>query len=160
MSQAAYRDYQRQFGRTNGKPAQNQSAARLLQPGTAVKNPAYPDTLYIGNLLGPHTVNTVPEALLQAFIDHGRTAGTLSRPQPAAQAVLDEPAAPGIDLEALALRLQQEGLKQFEQAFAQFLAILADQSIQRLPENTGLREPSPVFRQSTHLHPPDNRTPP
>ena len=126
LAQAAYRDWQRQFGHANGKPAQNQPTVRLLWASTAVKNPAYPDTLYIDNLIGPHTVNTVPEALLQAFIDRGRTADTLSLPQPAAQAVLDETAALGIDLEALALRLQQEGLKQFEQAFAQLLAILAD----------------------------------
>ena len=91
-----------------------------------MKNPAYPDTLYVDNLIAPHTVNTLPAAVLQAFTDHGRAADALSRPAVPAQPVLDEVAALGIDLEALAAKLQQDGLAQFEQAFSQMLAPLAD----------------------------------
>lgn len=122
LAQAAYRDWQQFFG----QPSDAVPTARLLWASTGVKNPAYPDTLYVDNLIAPHTVNTLPDAVLQAFTDHGRAADALSRPAAPAQPVLDEVAALGIDLEALAAKLQQDGLAQFEQAFAQMLAPLAD----------------------------------
>ena len=122
LAQAAYRDWQQFFG----QPSDAVPTARLLWASTGVKNPAYPDTLYVDNLIAPHTVNTLPDAVLQAFTDHGRAADALSRPAVPAQPVLDEVAALGINLEALAAKLQQDGLAQFEQAFAQMLAPLAD----------------------------------
>ena len=122
LAQAAYRDWQKFFS----QPSSAVPTARLLWASTGVKNPAYPDTLYVDNLIAPHTVNTLPDAVLQAFTDHGRAADALSRPAAPAQPVLNEAAALGIDLEALAAKLQQDGLAQFEQAFAQMLAPLAD----------------------------------
>ncbi|AZR59596.1 transaldolase [Eikenella corrodens] len=122
LAQAAYRDWQQFFGQPNDAVP----TARLLWASTGVKNPAYPDTLYVDNLIAPHTVNTLPDAVLQAFTDHGHAADALSRPAVPAQPILDEVAALGIDLEALAAKLQQDGLAQFEQAFAQMLAPLAD----------------------------------
>lgn len=122
LAQAAYLDWQQFFG----QPSDAVPTARLLWASTGVKNPAYPDTLYVDNLIAPHTVNTLPDAVLQAFTDHGRAADALSRPAVPAQPILDEVAALGIDLEALAAKLQQDGLAQFEQAFAQMLAPLAD----------------------------------
>ena len=122
LAQAAYQDWQQFFG----QPSDAVPTARLLWASTGVKNPAYPDTLYVDNLIAPHTVNTLPDAVLQAFTDHGRAADALSRPAVPAQPILDEVAALGIDLEALANQLQQDGLAQFEQAFAQMLAPLAD----------------------------------
>ena len=122
LAQAAYRDWQQFFS----QPSSAVPTARLLWASTGVKNPAYPDTLYVDNLIAPHTVNTLPDAVLQAFTDHGRAADALSRPAVPAQPILDEVAALGIDLEALAAKLQQDGLAQFEQAFAQMLAPLAD----------------------------------
>ena len=122
LAQTAYRDWQQFFG----QPSDAVPTARLLWASTGVKNPAYPDTLYVDNLIAPHTVNTLPDAVLQAFTDHGRAVDALSRPAAPAQPVLDEVAALGIDLEALAAQLQQDGLAQFEQAFAQMLAPLAN----------------------------------
>lgn len=122
LAQATYQDWQQFFG----QPSDAEPTARLLWASTGVKNPAYPDTLYVDNLIAPHTVNTLPDAVLQAFTDHGRAADALSRPAAPAQPILDEVAALGIDLEALAAKLQQDGLAQFEQAFAQMLAPLAD----------------------------------
>lgn len=122
LAQAAYRDWQQFFG----QPSDAVPTARLLWASTGVKNPAYPDTLYVDNLIAPHTVNTLPDAVLQAFTDHGRAADALSRPAAPAQPILDEVDALGIDLETLAAKLQQDGLAQFEQAFAQMLAPLAD----------------------------------
>lgn len=122
LAQAAYQDWQQFFS----QPSDAVPTARLLWASTGVKNPAYPDTLYVDNLIAPHTVNTLPDAVLQAFTDHGRATDALSRPAAPAQPILDEVAALGIDLETLAAKLQQDGLAQFEQAFAQMLAPLAD----------------------------------
>ena len=90
-----------------------------------MKNPAYPDTLYVDSLIGAHTVNTVPDATLKAFIDHGTAKATLTEDVDEAQAQLTETAKLGIDVETLATRLQEDGLKQFEDAFAKLLAPLA-----------------------------------
>ena len=98
---------------------------QLLWASTGVKNPAYPDTLYVDSLIGAHTVNTVPDATLKAFIDHGTAQATLTEGVDEAQAQLAETAKLGIDVETLATRLQEDGLKQFEDAFAKLLAPLA-----------------------------------
>lgn len=127
LAKAAYRDWQQFFGGTGfaALKAQGANPVQLLWASTGVKNPAYPDTLYVDSLIGPDTVNTVPEATLKAFIDHGTAAPTLAQGQEEAQAVLAETEKLGIDLEALALRLQEDGLKQFEEAFAKLLEPLA-----------------------------------
>ena len=96
-----------------------------LWASTGVKDPAYPATLYVDSLIGRETVNTVPEATLKAFIEHGTAHSTLSEQSDAALAVLEEVATLGIDVETLAVRLQQDGLQQFEEAFAKLLAPLA-----------------------------------
>ena len=98
---------------------------RLLWASTGVKNPSYPDTLYVDSLIGKDTVNTVPDTTLQAFIDHGTARITLTDQTDQALARLEEIAALGIDVEVLASRLQEDGLKQFEEAFAKLLETLA-----------------------------------
>ena len=87
----------------------------------STKNPAYSDTLYVDSLIGAHTVNTVPEATLRAFADHGTAAATLATGVPEAEAALLTLKAFGIDLAAIGERLQTEGLAAFEQAYAQIL---------------------------------------
>lgn len=127
LAKAAYSDWQNHFQSTGFAElsAAGAERPRLLWASTGVKNPAYPDTLYTDSLIGADTVNTVPEAALNAFTDHGTAAPTLTENTEAAQAVLAEVAALGIDLEVLAVRLQNDGLKQFEEAFAQLLAPLS-----------------------------------
>lgn len=127
LAKAAYRDWQNYFGSADfqGLEAQGANRVQLLWASTGVKNPAYPDTLYVDSLIGPATVNTVPDATLKAFIDHGKAAPTLTEGTDQALAQLDEAAKLGIDLEALAQRLQEDGLKQFEDAFAKLLEPLA-----------------------------------
>ena len=90
---------------------------RLLWASTGNKNPAARDVRYIEELIGPDTVNTVPPATLAAFADHGRAALTLSEGQAAARLTVQRLAALGIDIEAVAASLLQEGLQQFEVAF-------------------------------------------
>lgn len=127
LAKAAYADWQAFFGGEAFAAAAEQGANRvqLLWASTGVKNPAYPDTLYVDSLIGKQTVNTVPDATLKAFIDHGTARETLTENVTEAQAVLNEVARLGIDVEALAVRLQEDGLKQFEEAFDKLLAPLA-----------------------------------
>lgn len=98
---------------------------QLLWASTGTKNPAYPDTLYVDELIGPHTVNTVPDKTLSAFVDHGSATASLDGHAAASAQVLADVAALGIDIEALALRLRDDGLQQFQDAFAKILAITA-----------------------------------
>ena len=127
LAKAAYNDWQAYFSGSQFNILKEKGANKvsLLWASTGVKNPAYPDTLYVDSLIGEHTVNTVPDATLTAFIDHGTAQKTL--PENMAQALdnIAQVAQLGIDLETLATRLQNDGLKQFEEAFAKLLAPLA-----------------------------------
>lgn len=97
---------------------------RVLWGSTGTKNPAYADVLYVNELIGPDTVNTLPPATLDAFLDHGRVADTLMAGVEAAHATLAQLAALGIDLDAVCEQLQQEGVRQFADAYDQALAVL------------------------------------
>lgn len=97
---------------------------RLLWASTGVKNPAYPDTLYVDGLIGGPTVNTVPPATLKAFLDHGTVSPTLERDSAGALAHLAELARLGIDLGAVTDRLQTEGVAAFAGSFKGILAAI------------------------------------
>ncbi len=94
---------------------------RLLWASTSTKNPAYPDTLYVDELIGPDTVNTIPPATLDAFRDHGRLAPTLEQGLAEAKAALAALGASGISFDAVTSQLLDEGVKLFEDAFDRLL---------------------------------------
>jgi len=94
---------------------------RPLWASTGTKNPAYPDTLYVDELIGPHTVNTLPPATLQAALDHGRIERTIDRRPQVASAQLARLAELGIDLAAVTQKLQDDGVASFAQSFAVLL---------------------------------------
>ena len=98
---------------------------RPLWASTGSKNPAYPDTLYIDQLIGPDTVNTVPPATLTAFRNHGTVDAPLGGNLAEAQAQLAQLAALGVDLTAVAQQLQVDGVAAFAQSFASLIASLA-----------------------------------
>lgn len=101
-------------------------AQRPLWASTSTKNPAYPDLLYVEPLVGPETVNTLPDATLAALIDHGQVRGaTLLEDVASAQAHWERLARLDIDLEAIGETLQQQGLTQFESAQQRLLELLA-----------------------------------
>lgn len=127
LAKAAYRDWQAFFATPEWTKLAEQGAnsVSLLWASTGVKNPDYSDTLYVDSLIGEQTVNTVPDATLKAFIDHGTAKTTLPENADVALAQLEEVAKLGIDVETLATRLQDDGLKQFEEAFEKLLAPLA-----------------------------------
>jgi transaldolase len=98
---------------------------RLLWASTGTKNPAYPDTLYIDELIGPDTVNTMPPATMEAFRDHGRVAETLTQEVGEAHQLLADLAAHGIDLQAITEELQTDGVAAFVQSFETLTAAIA-----------------------------------
>jgi transaldolase/glucose-6-phosphate isomerase len=105
-----------------------QRGARVQRPlwaSTGTKNPAYSDVLYVENLIGSETVNTLPLETLRAFQDHGRVPGqTIKENLDEATAALEQLKALGIDLNAVAEKLQQDGVKAFADSFDQLMAAL------------------------------------
>ena len=96
-----------------------------LWASTSVKDPAWPATHYVDALIGPDTVNTVPEVTLAAYADQGAPERTLDAALPEARALLARAAELGIDLDDAGERLQRDGLQQFEQAFERLLQTVA-----------------------------------
>ena len=90
---------------------------RPLWASTSTKNPEYPDTLYVDELIGPDTVNTIPDATLEAFLDHGTVASTLATGLDDAQSTLADIAALGVDLDDVTAQLEDEGVAAFEKSF-------------------------------------------
>jgi transaldolase len=90
-----------------------------LWASTGTKNPAYPDTMYVAELIGPDVVNTMPEQTLKAFADHGEVARTLDRDPAEAEATLQAGAEAGIDLRKVTDELEREGVKSFCDSYAE-----------------------------------------
>jgi transaldolase len=101
--------------------AQGARVQRPLWASTSTKNPAYPDTIYVDTLIGPHTVNTVPPVTLDAFQDHGTVALTVEVGVDEALAQLAQLADLGLDLEAITQKLQDDGVAAFASSFESLL---------------------------------------
>lgn len=106
---------------------------RLLWASTGVKNPHYPDTLYVDNLIGKQTVNTVPPATFNDFMDHGCLLETIDDNVNEANTQLDELNKLGIDLDVITEKLQIEGLKSFSKSFENLMEAIDEKvdSIQK-----------------------------
>lgn len=101
---------------------------RLLWASTGTKDPAAPDTLYIAALAAPDTIDTMPEKTLRAFADHGRIESQLALDAVEAETMLARFAAAGIDLDALAGKLQTDGAASFVKSWQQLLGRIADKA--------------------------------
>lgn len=99
---------------------------RCLWASTSTKNPAYRDVLYVEELIGPETVNTMPEPTLLAFQDHGNVALTLEQGLEQSQRLLERLAEVGIDYDDVVGTLEAEGIEKFVGAFAKLLAGLEE----------------------------------
>jgi transaldolase len=97
---------------------------RPLWASTSTKNPAYADTLYVDNLVGPDTVNTMPDTTLDQFEDHGRLERTVDADLPAAHAVIDRLTDVGIDMRDVTKTLEEEGVATFSKSFDELIASL------------------------------------
>ncbi len=123
--------YQRYLARFHGAgfaalAAKGGRPQSMLWASTGTKNAAYPDLMYVEPLIGPETVNTLPDATLAAFADHGKANGNqVAQDAEAAAAHIAALAALGLDMNALGERLQSEGLAQFATAFGKLLELTA-----------------------------------
>lgn len=127
QARVIYAEWQQIFsanGAFQDLAAQGARPQWLLWASTGVKNPLYRDVMYVEQLIGADTVNTVPEATLNAFRDHGEAAARLPLEVESSRQLLDGLPGQGIDLEQIGVTLQQEGLALFETAFAALLAAL------------------------------------
>ena len=101
---------------------------RLLWASTGTKDPAASDTLYVGALAAPDTINTMPEKTLLAFADHGRLDGVMAVDGGDAEAVLAQLGRHGVDVDALAASLQHDGAQAFVKSWQQLLQRIADKA--------------------------------
>ncbi len=97
---------------------------RPLWASTSTKNPAYPDTLYVDELIGPDTVNTLPDATIEAFADHGTLARRVDADVDEAEAVWSALADVGVDMDDVAATLESEGVSSFQKSFDELLEAL------------------------------------
>jgi len=101
-----------------GKGATRQ---RCLWASTSVKNPDYRDVMYVEELIGPETVNTMPQETIEAFQDHGRVADTLEQGIEQAHRLFDDLADVGIDYDDVVRVLEEEGVRKFIDSFTELL---------------------------------------
>ncbi len=99
---------------------------RVLWASTSTKNPDYLDTLYVEELIGPDTVNTMPEETIRAYQDHGRPQARLLADVGEARKLLDELARAGVDYDDLTDTLEHEGVQKFTDSFEELIAALAE----------------------------------
>ena len=93
-----------------------------------MKSDAYPDTMYVTELVSPNTVNTMPEKTMDAVADHGEIVGdTVSGKGPESQEIFDRISALGIDITDVFLTLENEGVQKFEAAWNELLEATGEQ---------------------------------
>ena len=115
----AYATYQEIFSgaRWETLAAKGATPQRCLWASTSTKNPEYRDVIYVEELVGPDTVNTMPRATVEAVLDHGEIEETLTRDVEGARKVLDDLKAAGIDYDDVVDTLEKEGVQKFADSF-------------------------------------------
>ena len=119
----AYKNCQEVFtgSRWQALAAKGGTKQRCLWASTSTKNPEYRDVMYVEGLIGPETVNTMPEETIRAFQEHGRVEETLTKEVDAARKLLDDLANAGIDYDDVVKTLEQEGVQKFADSFEELL---------------------------------------
>lgn len=128
-SKLAYRRFQEIFDEPRFRALQAKGARvqRVLWASTSTKNPAYPDTMYVEELIGPDTVNTVPQVTLDAFREHGVVDRiTVTEGLDEAKAMFADLAAAGIDMEEVTAELLEQGLASFSSSYDDLLTVIAE----------------------------------
>ncbi len=123
----AYEHYEQVFAgpRWEFLAAKGATPQRVLWASTSTKNPAYPDTLYVEELIGPDTVNTMPEETIEAYQDHGRPEVRLDRGLDEARRVFEQLADAGLDYDDVTDTLEREGVEKFAASFDELMQALA-----------------------------------
>jgi transaldolase/glucose-6-phosphate isomerase len=124
----AYKRFKEVFSGDKWKELEKKGARvqRPLWASTGTKNPTYSDVLYIEELIGPDTVNTMPPATMNAFRDHGTVRPSLEEGWEEAEKALERLTELGIDLAAITEKLQEDGVKSFEESFDSLLSTLQE----------------------------------
>jgi transaldolase len=102
---------------------------RPLWASTSTKNPSYPDTMYVDQLIGPDTVNTLPDATLEAFSDHGTLGRTIDQNLAISKRQWAELAMNAIDVDEVAAQLEDEGVASFIKSFDELIGVLEDKAV-------------------------------
>jgi len=128
-----YQRYQRIFSgpRWQALAAQGAQTQRVLWASTSTKNPNYRDVIYVEELIGPDTVNTMPPATVDAFRDHGRLRNSLTEDVPTAAKVMDNLSRAGISIKEVTDKLTEDGVKLFADAFDKLLAAVKKNTQQK-----------------------------
>ena len=131
-----YQRYQRIFSgpRWEALASKGAQTQRVLWASTSTKNPAYRDVMYVEELIGPDTVDTMPPATVDAFRDHGRLRNSLTEDVAGAQKVMDDLAKAGISIKEVTTKLTTDGVKLFADAFSKLLAAV-EKSVQQKGQN-------------------------
>ena len=131
VAKRTYKAYRELLGSPRWERIYNAGARpqRLLWASTGTKDPKAPDVLYIKALAAPFTVNTMPEGTLKALADHGDLSEIMSADGGDCEAVLDQFAAAGIDIDQLAAKLQDEGAKSFVSSWNDLMEVIASKSV-------------------------------
>jgi transaldolase len=119
----AYEKYKELFSGSRWEPlaAKGATKQRCLWASTSTKNPAYRDVMYVEELIGPKTVNTMPEETIEAFQDHGEVALRLEQGIDEAKRLFDQLAEAGVDYDDVTRVLEEEGVQKFADSFAELL---------------------------------------
>jgi len=130
VAQQTYRAYRELLAsaRWQKLAAAGAQPQRLLWASTGTKDPSASDTLYVSALAAPDTINTMPEKALLAFADHGQLDGAMAVDGGDAETVLAQLGRHGVDVDALAARLQQDGAQAFVKSWQQLLQRIADKA--------------------------------
>ncbi len=140
-----YEAYQKIFStpRWQELAAKGAQTQRVLWASTSTKNPAYRDVMYVEELIGPHTVDTVPPATLEAFRDHGKPRLSLTEDVPGARRTMADLAAVGISMKEVTDKLTKDGVKLFADAFNELL--------QAVEKNAQPKAPGAINPQNANL---------
>lgn len=128
-----YQAYQRIFSgpRWSALAAKGAQTQRVLWASTSTKNPNYRDVIYVEELIGRDTVNTMPPATIDAFRDHGKLRNSLTEDIPGAQKTMDDLAKAGISMKQVTDKLTDDGVKLFADAFDKLLAAVEKSTQQK-----------------------------
>jgi len=123
----AYRIFQKEFSSPRWKKleAKGASVQRVLWASTSTKNPSYRDVMYVEQLIGPHTVNTMPPQTIEAFRDHGEVKRTVDKEVDVAETVIRDLAQLGISIDDVTEKLLVDGLASFQKSYDTLIAGLS-----------------------------------
>jgi transaldolase len=132
QAKLAYQDFLATFSgeRWEALAARGARVQRPLWASTSTKNPDYPDTLYVDSLIGPDTINTMPEATIEDFLDHGTLARTLDAGVDEARRDLERLGEVGVDVADVGRVLEEEGVASFAKSFDELMTTLGDKADQ------------------------------